>query len=829
MPKLIIDHREIEVPQGTKVIEAAERLGIQIPRFCYHPALGSVGACRMCAVSFVDGPVKGIQMSCMVDARDGMAVSTDTPEVMAYRSQMIEWLMLNHPHDCPVCDEGGHCLLQDMTISGAHGSRRYMGPKRTYIDQDLGPLVQQEMNRCIHCYRCVRFYQEVAGGRDFGTLGIGRRVFFGRFAPGALESPFSGNLIDLCPTGVLTDKPSRYAGRRWDFQRSPGICLSCSLGCHLTVSARYRAIVRQEARCHEDINGYFLCDRGRYGFFYASAPERPRTARIGAEKAKTAQAVDACRERIDAIVQAHGKTAIAVLSSGRASMETLLALRQLCRHNGWRDPILWPDKLSRSRALAACAVLDETNGCSLKDIETADLVLLAALDPLAEAPMAALSVRQAERHGAGIWALDPRAIRMPCSLNHLALQPDEIAECLIALAERIKVPIPEGGDGSHTPGPPFLPPEPLVDALLLARKPVVLFGAGVANERVGHAAGLLVESLRKRNIPATIFPVLPQADTFGAALLGEGGLSLEETIADIGQGLIHGLVVIEADPIGEWPDAVRTRDALKQLDLLICADCLPTSTASLAHIFLPTQTVYESGGSYINTEGRLQGASAALQAAQPLLQTSQGQHPPRQFSASAPGNDPVPAWQVAAALVEMREDPPQEAIADDFARPPMSAEAVCRWIDSPAIALQDGKFRFVKAPNHSSSLQSMAPAPGGFRADDYELLPVEATFGTEVFSMRSPCLASLAEAPRILLAPSSAEALALKDGDRIRLELPDGMIDAPIHIEERMAPHCLVLCRTPKLAWQAAGFGRIWLSAGQIHRVQTAAQGDCRC
>jgi NADH-quinone oxidoreductase subunit G len=286
MPKLIIDQREIEVPQGTKVIEAAERLGIMIPRFCYHPALGSVGACRMCAVSFVDGPVKGIQMSCMVDARDGMVVSTDTPEVMAYRSQMIEWLMLNHPHDCPVCDEGGHCLLQDMTISGAHGSRRYTGPKRTYIDQDLGPLVHQEMNRCIHCYRCVRFYQEVAGGRDFGTLGIGRRVFFGRFAPGALESPFSGNLIDICPTGVLTDRPSRYAGRRWDFERSPGICLSCSLGCHLTVSARYRAIVRQEARYHADINGHFLCDRGRYGFFYASAPDRPRLARIDSEAAK---------------------------------------------------------------------------------------------------------------------------------------------------------------------------------------------------------------------------------------------------------------------------------------------------------------------------------------------------------------------------------------------------------------------------------------------------------------------------------------------------------------------------------------------------------------
>ncbi len=154
MPKLIIDDKEIEVAPKTMVIEAAAQLGIMIPRFCYHPALGSVGACRVCAVKFFDGPVKGIQMSCMVAAQDGMVVSTTDAEAVDFRKHVIEWLMVNHPHDCPVCDEGGHCLLQDMTVSGGHGIRRYAGRKRTYIDQYLGPLVQHEMNRCIHCYRC---------------------------------------------------------------------------------------------------------------------------------------------------------------------------------------------------------------------------------------------------------------------------------------------------------------------------------------------------------------------------------------------------------------------------------------------------------------------------------------------------------------------------------------------------------------------------------------------------------------------------------------------------------------------------------------------------
>ena len=253
MPKLTIDDIEIDVPEGTKVIEAAERIGIMIPRFCYHPALGSVGACRVCAVNFLDGPVKGIKMSCMESAQDGMVVSTTDPEAMAFRQYVIEWLMLNHPHDCPVCDEGGHCLLQDQTVSCGHGIRRYMGKKRTYRDQDLGPFVQHEMNRCIHCFRCRRFYQEFAGYRDLGAMQIGHRMYFGRFSDGPLESPFAGNLIDVCPTGVYTDRPARFKGRRWDFERGPSLCLHCSLGCNTIGSARYRRRLHAASRKTEPV------------------------------------------------------------------------------------------------------------------------------------------------------------------------------------------------------------------------------------------------------------------------------------------------------------------------------------------------------------------------------------------------------------------------------------------------------------------------------------------------------------------------------------------------------------------------------------------------
>ena len=192
-----------------------------IPRFCYHQALGSLGACRMCAVKFLEGPVKGVEMSCMIEAKDGMVVSTTHPEAVDFRRYVIEWLMLNHPHDCPVCDEGGHCLLQDETVSGGHGLRRYQGLKRTYHDQYLGEFVQHEMNRCIHCWRCRRFYQEFAGYRDLGALQIANRMYFGRFEDGPLESPFAGNLIDICPTGVLYRQTGALSRAALGFSKSP--------------------------------------------------------------------------------------------------------------------------------------------------------------------------------------------------------------------------------------------------------------------------------------------------------------------------------------------------------------------------------------------------------------------------------------------------------------------------------------------------------------------------------------------------------------------------------------------------------------------------------
>jgi NADH-quinone oxidoreductase subunit G len=275
-----VDGKELEVDGADNLLHACLSLGLDIPYFCWHPALGSVGACRQCAVKqYRDASDKQgrLVMSCMTPSTDGTYISISDPEAVAFRASVIEWLMVNHPHDCPVCEEGGHCHLQDMTVMTGHNSRRYRFTKRTHLNQELGPFIGHEMNRCIACYRCVRYYKDYAGGTDLGVFGAHDNVYFGRASDGTLESEFSGNLVEVCPTGVFTDKThSERYNRKWDMQFAPSVCQQCSVGCNTSPGERYGELRRVENRYNGVVNHYFLCDRGRFGYGYVNRKDRPR-------------------------------------------------------------------------------------------------------------------------------------------------------------------------------------------------------------------------------------------------------------------------------------------------------------------------------------------------------------------------------------------------------------------------------------------------------------------------------------------------------------------------------------------------------------------------
>jgi len=810
MPRLIIDNQTITVPEGTRVIEAAAEIGIVIPRFCYHPALGPVGACRVCAVKILEGPpplTRGVQMSCMITAQDGMVVSTTHPEAVDFRKHIIEFLMMSHPHDCPVCDEGGHCLLQDMTVSGGHGLRRYKGNKRTHVDQDLGPLVSHEMNRCIQCYRCVRYYREFTGYQDLGVMGIGSRVYFGRTENGTLESPFAGNLIDICPTGVYTDRPSRFMGRRWDFERRPGVCIHCGLGCNTVVSSRYREVARQEARLHADINGCFICDRGRYGFYYTQAENRPRQARIQGRGAPVDAAIEKARNLL-ADVGDGGR--IACVGSARSSLETLIALDRLSRKQGWRGPVHWTDPDQAEAVKGALAAMDGAHVPTLQEVGQADFILLAGADPVNEAPMLALSLRQAWKRGAVVGVIDPRPVPLPLSPVHAAIAPHDLSAAVGAVFRQVLSPekIRDLGPSlqfllAAAAGSPLMEDAGLVrmaEALKQSRRPLLICGTDIVPPGLPTLAGGLIRAIETQARKPGFFALFPGANAFGAAWLemkenGVCGGDLESLVSDMASGKIRGLVIVERDLHRDYPDRRRLDAALGRLSALVVLDCLNTEAFGKADVAIPTATLFEAGGTYINNEGRAQSVLPALRAGIPLSRVGGGGHPPRVFRKDAPGGDLPPAWRALLSIGNM-DIPPADLLRD--ADPGLGAMAESGPAEGLRLTIAGIGARGMAGPDDSR--------PAGRPPDGIHLLFTEQTFGTEELSACSPCLNARAPEPEALLHPDDAARMGIGTGDPLRIQIaPERAIAVRAAVCGGTCPGVIILPRRDDLAGQRAG------------------------
>jgi NADH-quinone oxidoreductase subunit G len=619
MPKLIIDNIPVEVPPGTNVLEAARSVGITIPHFCYHPALAIASACRLCAVKLLDGPVKGIQMSCSLPAQDGMVVSTTDPEALQLRKLVIEWLMINHPHDCPVCDEGGECLLQDFTIAGGHGLRRYRGEKRTFLNQYLGEGIQHEMNRCIECYRCVRFYQDYAGGTDFGVTGSAGRVYFGRFEEGPLESPFSGNLVDICPTGVFTDKTGRFRARYWDYEFAPSICPHCSVGCNTSPQNFQRELIKVVARRNDQVNGWFICDRGRFEKGYLNGPQRPREPMIDGVVCSYEQALEALAGRISDFIGINGTGSLALVGSARLSLEGAVMLAELAKLLDGAQLSFFADPDLSQGSLAAARLLNSKNAASLHDLESADCIALLGQDLMEEGPMLAPAVRKAWLAGAQVYQVGTET---GAAAQKLPFQYQSVS----SLNE---VPL-EGGS-----------------------KGVVVCGAGRKEpELLAHLA----------SSGAKLVLLQPGPNGFGVAQLAleQHTLPLSDLLAD---GKVKAIVCFEADLPADLPQSVA---------VLGSADWRALQVGNAGSVFLPTTTWVESDGTSINFEGRAQRFQRSMRPGMPLKgldakyycqereQTascsthseSHPLHPPRVHRALAPGGQELECWKVLARLVE---------------------------------------------------------------------------------------------------------------------------------------------------------------------------------
>ncbi|MCG6205101.1 NADH-quinone oxidoreductase subunit NuoG [Rhodopseudomonas sp. HC1] len=615
--KLDIDGRIIEAKDGEDLLSACLTHGIDVPYFCWHGALGSVGACRQCAVKVYDGPddTEGrIVMSCMTPVADVERVSVSDPEATAFRAQVIEWLMVNHPHDCPVCEEAGSCHLQDMTIATGHHDRRYRFDKRTHRNQNLGPLLTHEMNRCIACYRCTRFYRDYAGGRDLDAFGAHNNVYFGRAEDGPLDSPFAGNLAEVCPTGVFNDKGwSQDYARKWDMRATPSVCPHCSVGCNILVDQRGGRVRRVQNRYHGALNGYFICDRGRYGPLHVVSDQRLREPLLSGEPASLH----------DACAAAHAAVAEGAIGIGspRASLEANYALQRLVGPERFFAGVS-DAEAAMVRRIVAILRAGPAKIASLADVEQADAVLVLGEDLTNSSPRLALALRQtvrgAERElaaqkGVPQW-LDPAVRtagggrRSPIVLATPLADPlDDIATLSLrrdpqgVAAFGANVAAAVGGTTSAD-----VEANRVAEILAVAQRPLIIAGCSLGATEIVEAAAALATALGAK---ARIALLPPEANSIGLALLGGDGI--DSAAALLERGAAKTAIVLESDLFEGAPRASVER-LFAAAKAVVALDAMASETTARSSVALPVAAFTECTGTFVNYEGRAQRFIAAL-------------------------------------------------------------------------------------------------------------------------------------------------------------------------------------------------------------------------
>ncbi|AKC60050.1 NADH-quinone oxidoreductase subunit NuoG [Blochmannia endosymbiont of Polyrhachis (Hedomyrma) turneri] len=629
MVSIYIDNKKYCVGESYNLLEVCLSLGLNIPYFCWHPALGSVGSCRQCAVKQYSSDSKSgrIVMACMTPVVDGLVISINDIEVKEFRETILELLMINHPHDCPVCSEGGHCHLQDMTVMVGHYVRRYRFMKRTHVNQYLGPFIAHEMNRCISCYRCVRYYKDYADGFDFDVYGVHDNLYFGRFQEGKLESEFSGNLVEICPTGVFTDKTSsQYYSRKWDMQFSPSICVHCSVGCNIILGERYGKICRVDNRYNGSINGYFLCDRGRFGYDYVNNMESRFKKPLHRKDKKNWIELNEEQAIAAGVKILRISNKVIGIGSPRASVESNFALMDLVG----ADNFYFGINRFEHRVLLLIFNILQNSGiyiASIKDIEAADAIFLLGEDVTQTSARIALAIRQSVKGGMlnvakdkniPIWHMN--AVRsLASNTNFLFItnvdktKLDDVAFWTyyaslndqarfgFAVASVLDNTAPTVNDFDNNL---INKVHMVAQALLKAKRPVIISGSNVGNESIISAAANIAKSLKNCGKHVSINLVVSEVNSIGLAMMNGGG-SLDDALDVSKDNKIDSVIVLESD-LCRHLSFKRVESFLRRINHLIVLDHQRLSFHKHANLVFSVTSVPESDGTLINQEGRAQ-------------------------------------------------------------------------------------------------------------------------------------------------------------------------------------------------------------------------------
>jgi len=772
---LVVDGVEVQAPEGAMLVDAAKGGDVEIPVFCYEPKLGGpVGACRMCLVE-VEGIPK-LQTACSTPVRDGMVVYTQTDRVKEAQNAVVEFLLVNHPLDCPVCDKGGECPLQDIAMGWGAGRSRVTDPKRHFQKPvPLSPLVRIDRERCILCYRCVRFSQEVAEDEQLQLLERGANTFVGTFDDRPYIAPFHGNVIELCPVGALTSEAYRFRARPWDIEDAGSICTLCPSQCNVKHTVRDGHVSRVLARDNPHVDDGWLCDKGRFGFQMLASDDRLAVPQIRSGGALDPSSwEDALAKAAAGLGAAKGKVA-AIVGGGATNEEGYLVQRIV------RGPLGSHDVDSRpaggvSRALTAELARPERSA-SMDDIDNANAVLLLDCDPLHEMPILDLRLRKAiRRNGLKLVIGSAR----PTAL-------DGGAEEVVRFSP---------GDATSF----FDEVQPL-EVLTSSQRVVVIYGERVVSGPNADAAAQTILSLAAQlgleQDGSGLIEVPSGANGRGLAEagcvpgVGPGfadagrGRSAEEIREALESGELEALILWEADPVRDLPDPKAWHSALGAANFVLSVSMFGNASGGHADVVLPAQGHPEKEGTVTHPDGRLQRLRPSV---------------------SAPGAI-RPGWQVLAELSarlgdETGIDSAPEALAALAGEVPfysgITHEEIgghgIRWQVRDAAGKADaeagpGEHGGTAGPGTQAESRSTgtASAAAPHNGSSLGLGTYRDLWAGEV-TERNPALRFLAPQQTLELAPDDAERLGVEQGDAVEVASNGFKIHANVAIRERIRP-----------------------------------------
>jgi NADH-quinone oxidoreductase subunit G len=561
MPKLTVDGIEVEVPQGATVLQACEAAGKEIPRFCYHERLAIAGNCRMCLVEVKPGPPKP-QASCALPAADNQEVRTDSLMVKKAREGVMEFLLINHPLDCPICDQGGECDLQDQAMAYGRGFSRFDENKRAVTDKYMGPIIKTSMNRCIQCTRCIRFAEQVAGVEEIGAIGRGENMQITTYLEKTLTSELSGNVADLCPVGALLQKPYSFEARPWELKKTPSIDVHDAVGSNVRLDARGRQVMRVLPRINEDVNEEWLSDKSRHAI---DGMVRRRLDRVFIRREGKLQ--PASWEEAFAEIARHADGSMAAIAGDLVDCETMYAAKALLRSFG--SELLEGRQTGMDYDTSSLAAVNFNT--TIAGIEEADAILLIGTNPRVEAPLVNTRIRKAVRRGAKVFAIGPE--------TDLTYKVEWLGNDLALLGKL---------------------PQAVTDAFGAAAKPAVIVGAGALKAGALGAGLELAGQLNLVREGWNGFNVLHlAASRMGSLMLGfaqKGG------IADVVSAAPKLAFFLGADEV----DFTKFAGSFK-----VYVGHHGDKGAHAADVVLPAASYVEKSGTFVNLEGRVQVAMKA--------------------------------------------------------------------------------------------------------------------------------------------------------------------------------------------------------------------------